>query len=67
MFDAQTFYSQARQVKSVGLNVKMQNPFMQLRKIVNHPYLVKWEVDVATGNFLIFSLFVQLKFYFIRS
>ena len=54
MFDAHILYSQAKQVKSVGLNVKMQNPFMQLRKIVNHPYLVKWEVDVATGNLLSF-------------
>lgn len=50
----------------MGLNVKMQNPFMQLRKIVNHPYLVKWEVDVDTGNFVFFSLFMQLKFYFIK-
>ena len=29
--------------------VKMQNPMMQLRKIVNHPYLVKWELDPETG------------------
>lgn len=66
MFSSRIFYSQAKRVKSVGLNVKMQNPFMQLRKIVNHPYLVKWEVDVDTGNFVFFSLFMQLKFYFIK-
>jgi len=33
-------------------NVKMQNTMMMLRKIVNHPYLVKWEVDEA-GDYLV--------------
>lgn len=30
-------------------NVRMNNPMMQLKKIVSHPYLVKWEVDAETG------------------
>lgn len=37
-------------VQAVNTNIKMTNPMMQLRKIVNHPYLVKWEVDIETGD-----------------
>ena len=29
---------------------------MQLKKIVNHPYLVKWEVDMETGGLIISQL-----------
>lgn len=29
------------QVKSMAISVHMQNPFIQLKKIVNHPYLVQ--------------------------
>lgn len=36
-------------IKSVGTSIKLQNPMMQLKKIVNHPHLVKWEVDIETG------------------
>ncbi|EFX69988.1 hypothetical protein DAPPUDRAFT_202549 [Daphnia pulex] len=34
-------------------NIKMQNPFMQLKKIVNHPHLVKWEIDAETGEYVV--------------
>jgi len=30
----------------------MTSPFTMLKKIVNHPYLVKWEVDEA-GDYVI--------------
>lgn len=47
------FHNFCRKKKSIeakSTNIKMQNPFMQLRKIVNHPHLVKWEIDVETGG-----------------
>jgi hypothetical protein len=37
-------------MQELAVNIKMSNPFMQLRKIVNHPYLVKWEVEEETGE-----------------
>lgn len=40
-------------VQAVNTNIKMTNPMMQLRKIVNHPYLVKWEVDIETGDYIV--------------
>ena len=37
----------------MGLCIKMNNPVMQLRKIVNHPYLVRWDVDPETGDYVV--------------
>jgi ATP-dependent DNA helicase len=31
----------------------MNNPVMQLRKIVNHPYLVRWDVNPETGDYVV--------------
>ena len=39
--------------KTMGLCIKMNNPVMQLRKIVNHPYLVRWDVDPETGDYVV--------------
>ena len=39
--------------KTMGLCIKMQNPMMQLKKIVNHPYLVRWDVDPETGDYVV--------------
>lgn len=45
-------------ISSLGTSIKMKNITMMLRKIVNHPYLVKWDVDVETGLlFLQFNKF----------
>ena len=40
----------------------MQNPMMQLRKIVNHPYLVKWQVDPETG-IIVFFIYTEVHAY----
>nr|CAH0110344.1 unnamed protein product [Daphnia galeata] len=40
-------------MQELAVNIKMSNPFMQLRKIVNHPYLVKWEVEEETGDYVV--------------
>lgn len=40
-------------MQELAVNIKMTNPFMQLRKIVNHPYLVKWEVEEETGDYVV--------------
>ncbi|XP_057369062.1 lymphoid-specific helicase-like [Daphnia carinata] len=42
-----------RSIQAVNTSIKMNNPMMQLRKIVNHPYLVKWEVDIETGDYIV--------------
>lgn len=49
-------------MQELAVNIKMTNPFMQLRKIVNHPYLVKWEVEEETGE-LFTSLIINIYKY----
>ena len=51
-------------MQELAVNIKMSNPFMQLRKIVNHPYLVKWEVEEETGELSI-SLIINIYKYFL--
>ncbi|XP_046457073.1 lymphoid-specific helicase-like [Daphnia pulex] len=42
-----------KSIEAKSTNIKMQNPFMQLKKIVNHPHLVKWETDAETGEYVV--------------
>lgn len=41
------------EAKSVAISVVMQNPFAQLKKIANHPYLVHMPLQPGTKNILV--------------
>ena len=41
------------QVKNMAISVHMQNPFIQLKKIVNHPYLVQMPLIPGENKLLV--------------